>query len=512
MSRNREDGILLWRMVSLAIFIIFILSQPSFSTLKIPREVEIKRIERVAILPFINYTDNPEAPERVEVYIRKELARKGIQVVDNREVEDFLARKRIRYTGGITRLNAREMGKTLRADAILVGSVDLFADIGGEVYSGVSLRLVSTVDGSIVWANSLSYSGRDFEGILGLGLITSLDTLTQKVVAGLLEGIPATIPVDNSRVTPFEVEEVEIYPGVVKGGDKVEVRVRFHPFIEEPSQVKAKIGREGVVLKLIRGNELETSYEGSLRVPSGEGVHLIDIVASSDDGATYPFPAAGKVMVDNTPPRVEIEANRKVFAPRRKGYVLLRPRLLSYDQIDQWRIEIVDEKGRVVRSDKGYGRLPLALIWKGENNALQMVKDGRYTYRFVTVDPAGNTATLSDTLRVKNKPPSVDISVEKEGDKLIFSFDYDPDEAIKEWEVILLSPEGREIKVMRGKGDLPRRFEYPLIGGMDVRKLSFSIDVRDEADNHFKAIEPLSTALRRKKAPFAERRKVLKDF
>ncbi len=486
---------------------IILVPSPSLSTLKESITVESRPIKRVAILPLVNYTSEPDAPDEIEGLLREELRKRGIEVVGRDKVDRFLAKRRIRYTGGITRLYAREMGKELGVDAIVVGSIDLLSDLNGEVYAGLSIRLVSAVDGSLVWADTLSYSGRDFEGVLGLGVITSMDTLTRRVVSDLVGKMPSIIPVDDAKVTPFEIERVDIYPRVTKGGDEVEIRVRFHPFSERPVGVRVRLGTQEVVLKAINRN----SYEGVLHAPDREGVYTIDVIALYKEGGVYLSPAVGKVIVDNTPPKVEMEVNTKAFASRRRGYLLLRPKLLNYERIDRWKIEIVDKRGRVIRSDKGYGRLPVGLVWRGENNLFQLVEDGWYTYRFLVTDPAGNETLYSGKVRVKNRPPQVDISVEKGENELVFTFDYAPDEGIKEWEVVLLSPEGKKIKAMRGKGDLPRRLKYPLSGNWDIERLSFSIEVRDEAGNHFRVTNPVSTALIRK-APFAEKRKVLKDF
>ena len=493
---------------ALLVLLIFLVP-PSLSALPSSqtRSKELREIRRIAILPLVNYTDEPDAADRIEGLLREGLRRRGMEVATQDEVDAFLALKRIRYTGGITRLNAREMGKVLGVEAILLGSVNLYADMNGEVYTGVTLRLISTADGEIVWTKVLSYSGRDFEGILGLGLVTSLEELSRRVVVGLLEELPRAIPIDDSKIRPFEIERVEVYPEAVRGGDKVEVRVKFHSFVDRPVEIKARIGDVEALLRPLKMDE----YGGFIQVPQAEGVHLIDVIASYGGDLTYEYPAVGKAVVDNTPPVIDIKVSREIFAPRRKGYVMLRPRLLSYERIEQWEIRILDEMGRVVRSDKGYGKLPKGLIWRGEDNRFQMVEDGRYTYRFAAMDSAGNIAVLSGTLRVKNRPPSVDISIEEGEDRLIFNFDYNPDEAIKEWEVVLLSPEGKQIKVIRGKGDLPRRLEYPLVGSVDVKRLSFAVDVRDRAGNHFRVTRPVSMALI-KKTPFAERKKVLKDF
>lgn len=459
-------------------------------------------LKNVAILPLENLSENPAAAKVVAEHIKKELVNKGLVFITKDDiVEEFLAKKRIRYTGGATRAIAREMGKTLGVDAVLVGSVNQFSDATDKINVGVTTRLVNTIDGSIIWADALSYTNREFVGLLGLGVITSIDALSSKVAKDLLKDIEGKYFIKKEAgLSPFEIEKVEAYPsGVAKGGTKIGLRVRVLDIAEEPREIKAII--EGHEFNLSKGEDSE--YEGYITAPTGEGVYPVDVVAIGQAISQYKFAAVGKITVDNTPPKVSLTINRKAFAPQRKGYVTFTPKLLNYDNIDEWEIDILDREGKRLRGDKGYGNLPKGLIWRGETDKFARVADGDYLYRFTVKDIAGNEAVLTDSIRVKNNPPVLKIDVDKVEDKLLFTFGHSEDENIKSWKLSILDKAGKTIKVVEGSGELPSKFEYSIEPEFDINTMVFSITATDDADNPVNLTKSIPSMLSRK-TPFAK--------
>src|SRR4030067_1457479 len=98
-------------------------------------------IKSIAIWPLENLTVDRVAAFIIKENIKTELKGKGwVFIVKDDLVEDFLAKRRIRYTGAITRLAVREMGKALGVDAVLVGSVNQYSGDNGKITVGVGLR------------------------------------------------------------------------------------------------------------------------------------------------------------------------------------------------------------------------------------------------------------------------------------------------------------------------------------------------------------------------------------
>lgn len=463
-------------------------------------ESESHPIKKIAIFPFENMSAVPKATNLILELMKAELLSRGISIADEDVIDGFLAQRRIRFTGTVSRPVAREMGKRLGVDAVLLGSIDLFAETLDGVAVGVAARLVSTVDGAIVWAENLSYSGRDFEGLLGLGIVSSAEELSARVLRTLLSTVPDTYVLNEDDLRPFELESVAAEPALVKSGEKIRLQVRFIPIIEDPAEVWAIVdGRE-----LVLSSAGEGVFEGSIDTPLAETAYIVDFMAFDRYGRPFPFNSAVKFVVDNTAPLITMTLNRKVFSPRKQGAVIFTPKLSSLDSVDEWNMEIYDKKGLIVRSDKGYGKLPKGLIWKGETDKFQMVDEGRYDYRFMVKDPAGNETSLSGELMVKQRVPDIKVEVDTQDDIIIFSFKTVKEEAISSWKFSILNKEGKVVKTMEGKGHLPEVLEYPLEPPADINSLTFSVTATDDADNTFAITKAIPSFFTHKKAPFTK--------
>ena len=452
-------------------------------------------LKDISILPFENLSESPVATKIISELIKKELKNNGRMFVTMDDaVEEFLAKRRIRYTGGVTRLAVREMGKVLGVNAVLVGSINQFYEANGRINVAVTARLVNTIDGSVIWANTVSYTERDFVGLLGLGLITSVDVLSSRVAKDLVKGIPTQFFIRDTGLGPFEIEKADTFPTVAKGGAKVGLRVKVVPIKEEPKEIKAVV--DVAEISLVKGENGE--YEGVVAAPIKEGIYPVNVVARDETMSVFSFGAAGKIIVDGTPPKVSMAINRKIFAPQKRGYVTFTPKLLSLDEIDAWEIEILDKEGKRMRGDKGYGKLPKGLIWRGETDKLTQVSDGEYTYRFMVKDIAGNEAVLTDSIKIKNNPPVIKVDVNKVEDKVLFTFEHSPDDDIKSWKLSILDKGGKTVKTVEGVGEFPQKVEYPVEAEFNINSMAFLVTAVDNADNSFSLTKSIPSILSKK--------------
>lgn len=470
-------------------------------------------LKRVIILPFENFTENPKAVSFVKKALKEELRKKGLILIAGEDmVEDFLAKRRMRFTNSVTRFAAREMGMVLDADAVMVGSVDIFSEgANGDVRAGITARLVSTVDGSILWADNIAYTGRDFEGVLGLGTIDSLDKLASLVVKDAIKSIPNRFFIRDSSLSPFEAAEVVTTPSRVRSGESVKLSVRVLPIVDEPRDVRARVSGKEIQMKNIEGTDY---YEGSVEAPVGEGAFNVDVVAFDKELKKYSFKSIGEIYVDNTPPKLAMKLSRNVFSPKRKGFVVLTPTLKNIKEIDEWQIEILNNQGNLVRSDRGFGKLPKELIWKGEANSQRLLDDGEYTYRFTVKDVAGNQTVMTDKLKIKSNVPEIQVDVELTDNKLHFFFDTPAkDESIDSWKLSILD-NGKVLNVFHGQGALPPQIEYPIENGVDLSKVTVSVTATDNAGNPFEFTKSIPSILL-KKTPFArlnDKSRIVEDF
>lgn len=460
---------------------------------------QVLLLKSLVILPFDNYTNDPFASQVLTGIVRKELKRKGwIRLTPEDVIEDFLAKRRIRHTGTITRLHARQMGKELDVDAILLGSVNLFShNEGEETHIGLSLRIVNTIDGSIMWADSGSMTGGDFVTLFGLGRISDIKALTVQLVSNMTDIIASRFFLTDMGLAPFELEYVRIFPPIVKGGDQALLQLKFYPVLTSPDEVSILMGSKEVLLK--KGEGL--TYEETITVPHNEGIYPIEIIASDVDNNTYRFDAASNILVDNTPPAVELALNGKTFSPANRGVVTFTPELKGLDKIEEWSIDILDNMGKKIRSDKGFGKLPNMLIWRGNTDNNKKAEDGYYLYRFVVKDRAGNESTLTGEVRVKNVPTEVKLDIDVQEEKVILLLDSSLDEEFKSWKISFLNKEdGAVIKLFDGAGKIPQKIEYEIGEQFNLKKTSVVIDVVDEAGNKYTHTELIATSVAKKAA------------
>jgi Bacterial Ig-like domain len=138
----------------------------------------------IAILPFENLSAvSAPLAELRQAFIDR-LRNQGLNVMDEAELEAFMARFRLRYTGGIDRstsLAFQEAG----VDGVLISSLTLYRDSEPPLF-GLASRLVATgVDPVIIWADRFSLAGNQAPGLLGLGLVHEVGVLRDRALQHL---------------------------------------------------------------------------------------------------------------------------------------------------------------------------------------------------------------------------------------------------------------------------------------------------------------------------------------
>ncbi len=150
---------------------------------------EMGRDSLVAVLPMENLSGAAAPVPAIRSAVIAEMKRRGLRVLDDAVLDAFMARHRVRYTGGVS----RDLGRSLRAEtgagAVLAGTVDLY----GDAYPprmALTLRLVSAGERPLVrWMDSVSMAGNDAPGLLGLGVVRDPRMLLANVTARAVESL-----------------------------------------------------------------------------------------------------------------------------------------------------------------------------------------------------------------------------------------------------------------------------------------------------------------------------------
>jgi len=143
----------------------------------------------VAVLPIINLSGTIAPAKDLQIFLTKGLQQRGFVILDEDALQGFMARHRMRYTGGIDNEIGRAFKEETGTDAVLITSVELFYDKDPPRISIMS-RMVSTGNEQrILWMDSSSLAGDDSPGILGLGLIGDPRILLANAVQSLMDSL-----------------------------------------------------------------------------------------------------------------------------------------------------------------------------------------------------------------------------------------------------------------------------------------------------------------------------------
>jgi len=190
-----------------------------------------------------------------EIRARAELAiaRVGAEIVTGGIVDDFLATRRTRHTGGIDVTIAADARDVLAADAVLVTTVGEWREQAPPAIQ-VTMRMVSTDDDPrLLWIQGESASGADGVGLLGLGGTGKVDELLGPVLRRLRDGLRASVNGPGRRATTcpadarFEPQTAFRFPGLDLRRPR---KVAVLPF---ESRTGRRAAGEVIALEMTRG-------------------------------------------------------------------------------------------------------------------------------------------------------------------------------------------------------------------------------------------------------------------
>ena len=222
----------------------------------------------IAVMPVENLTGMPVPVDAVRRSLVQSMKRKGLNILGDDDLETFLERHRIRYSGGLN----RDMGKALLEEtgtnAVMFASLELF-DESNPPKAALAARLVSTHgNADILWMEGVGMAGNDTPGFLLLGLIDDPGMIWEnakgRVLDSLTEYLSGETPRDARRVEKkFAPKSFHGVPPKIPAG-KETVSVAVLPFRNDSTRRNA-----GEILALHFTREL--SKTGNLDVvESGE--------------------------------------------------------------------------------------------------------------------------------------------------------------------------------------------------------------------------------------------------
>lgn len=206
---------------------------------------------RVAVFPPSNLGGGPAPGDTLTQGIQAMVVGAGLEVVPQAAVEEFLARHRIRNTGGVDAESAVAARAELGAGAILVTSVGLYQPQDPPRLA-LTMRLVSAEqEPRIVWIDGATRSGDDSPGLLDLGRIRDPERIQRIVLDRLGASLRAFLDGRGARAGRCEPER-RLRPRLVYRSPRLDqgpFTVAVLPFVNESRRRSAG---DAVALELVR--------------------------------------------------------------------------------------------------------------------------------------------------------------------------------------------------------------------------------------------------------------------
>jgi TolB-like protein len=408
----------------------------------------------MAVMPFGTFAAGDLSID-VTRLVTDWLTQHHFNVIPQDTLEAFLVERRIRRSDFIDRSAVRAMGAVLEADALVLGSVGLLTD-GENPKVSINVQMVDCLDAVVVWANSISRTGADYATFLGLGKITSLKELAEMAVSELLKGLPGTVNLDGSLVSPFEIVHASFSPDVLRGNESARLSIEVREITGKVRDIKAFVLDQEIDLSTEDGRW----YSGTIRAPDVEGAYPLRIYITDRWNRLFNVDAMAGLSVQNTPPEIALSLRQRLISPNNDGindYVLCIPEVLKAMTLQSWTVEISNGAGQIVRSEDGIGALPEGFVWRGENNQYKSVQDGTYFCRLIVRDKAGNrTATAPEKIFVDTTAPAVAVTVAQDSeDSMTLALKASDMSSIDYWELVVYDRTDAEGQRFEGHGDMP---------------------------------------------------------
>jgi len=139
----------------------------------------------IAVLPIYNLSGTHVPLKDIRESFINSLKKTELNILDDKVLDKFIIRHRIRYSGGIDSADAEALGKETGVGNVLVTFLELYSETFPPKIALTS-RLVSADSAtSILWMKGIGLTGDDAPGILGIGLIKKPKVLIEKAVQQL---------------------------------------------------------------------------------------------------------------------------------------------------------------------------------------------------------------------------------------------------------------------------------------------------------------------------------------
>lgn len=159
-------------------------------------------VSAVAVFPVENLSGGAVHLDGVRQFLIDSLTSRGITVLGDDRLDDFMRRHRVRYAAGVDSATAESLKRETGVGGIVFASVEFSSD---DIPPKVALvaRLVSTEATPVVeWADDVVMAGDDAPGLLDLGIVDDYATLLDRALHRLADSLVAYLKTGDPGATP----------------------------------------------------------------------------------------------------------------------------------------------------------------------------------------------------------------------------------------------------------------------------------------------------------------------
>ncbi|MCX7787779.1 MAG: gliding motility-associated C-terminal domain-containing protein [Spirochaetes bacterium] len=209
---------------------------------------------------------------------------------------------------------------------------------------------------------------------------------------------------------------------------------------------------------------------GGRKLP--DGTYRFRIEAKDDNGNLSQSPWY-TVVIDATPPKVDIRIPRGSeleFSPNDDGSKDTLQIVQTGSVEEEWKGEILDAAGKVVRTFEWRNMAPPTFTWDGKDDQGNLLPDGIYAYRIRSTDRAGNSTEAGfDNIFINTEATPISLLIntstfspngDGKGDTILLTPLIPITAGIEFWELTVLDDQGKTMRRYTGTRNAPLPIEF----------------------------------------------------
>jgi outer membrane protein OmpA-like peptidoglycan-associated protein/flagellar hook assembly protein FlgD len=206
---------------------------------------------------------------------------------------------------------------------------------------------------------------------------------------------------------------------------------------------------------------------------ASEGLYNF-IISSTDKAGNSARAEKKEITLTRKYQSADITCSNEYFSYKESKNVIFYPVLSDTAGLENWKISIMKDSGRVMKEIKGTDNLPGTVMWTVLDEKENMLDDDKYYFNLSAEFNSGNKPfSFRKEIIIDSTPPKVSLdyspslfSPDEDGENDILTINPEASDntGIKDWNLDILAPSGKTFKSFSGKNNPPSVINWDGIG------------------------------------------------